>query len=259
MNKVACYIEANYLDRMYLRNDMTKGRIPPLVECVDRVAKLLVPYYSQGREITDLVSVIIGESRKKRAMNVIKAFHAQIEDMTESECAKLQEELHSDAGQEVIAEYIDTAINTPSKIAHTAIALLMANDPEYTFSEVEKERFIYALEGLNDRKIIFFIKLTNIETVNNRPSFPLKSLNNSSIEKGFNEFDVGEMLAYCQEFFNRGLILRNPQDNVNPMEAMTIPGKEDWVVIFYQDNTMINFGRLLNKARFIVDEGPSEA
>ncbi|MEY2665801.1 MAG: hypothetical protein RLZZ480_906 [Candidatus Parcubacteria bacterium] len=133
----------------------------------------LIPEYAKdildGDEFSELTDIIpwvkTGAAafkyvKKKRIENFFKSLNILQEDFNEVEKIKLKEYLTSDAGFNLLGEYIDKVHQTSSSIVSCALAILLVSESEDLYTDDFKLAAINGLVGIDDVTVDAFLELT---------------------------------------------------------------------------------------------------
>lgn len=124
-----------------------------------------VPFVKAGVAIFSAV-------KRTRVERFFRTLHRINADDPEA-LARLQAELDSKAGQEVVESYIDAVLATNSRVVSAAFALLYADLEDTTYSVAFKRYAITALRALADEMVGVYIELLQREPRQrgDRPTF----------------------------------------------------------------------------------------
>jgi hypothetical protein len=175
-----------------------KEIIEDFVSEYDELAKLF-PYAKQVVAAYKFVR----EKRMKRFLNTLS--NAQ-EQLTSGERKYFGKLLESEDGQELLAEYADSVINTSSKTANIALALLYADVKTESFDESFKTLAALALRGISESAISLFIILImnkDLMRMDSDPPYPLWT---------FSEKFIAEVFDVNSEFRNAPFLYSSVSD-----------------------------------------------
>jgi len=102
--------------------------------------------------------------RSLRAKRFLQSMSRAADGMDDEEKAKLEKILKSKEGGELLAEFVKSILNTSSKSAITAMALLYADVEEGNYSTDFKLSAVNALEGISEQSIDAFLELSSVDT-----------------------------------------------------------------------------------------------
>lgn len=171
--------------------------------------------------------------------------------MTVDEKEKFTKYISSEIGQKIVSDYAIAVTLTPSKVVNAALALLYSQDPDFSFSQSELERFVAAVSGLTDRKINFLLKIQNLSPSAKESVFPLYVVTQDNFDELKTFIDLDELFIYVSDFQSRGILL----PDIDLQEGFGFADKFEgvqWSVSFCLSSTQVRYMALLRKAKELV-------
>jgi hypothetical protein len=141
-----------------------------LDKLIDQVPELAeyVPYlravYAAGKWI-----------RNERAKHFLRSLKAAAETLPPERKAEFERRLSSAAEAEILSDYADTVLETASKTATAALALLYADVGDIDYPKPFKVAAVLALHGITEEEVDAFLKLSSAQKFvgpKNQPSLP---------------------------------------------------------------------------------------
>ncbi|WP_318508037.1 hypothetical protein [Photobacterium leiognathi] len=191
--------------------------------------------------------------RQHKVSNFVTAVEHRMDFMTENEIDIFLKSFDTTYGKNIISDFVNAIINSPSHTVTTALALLFVKDRDFSFSEEETERLVSCIVGLTEKKVNTFIAITKLKPINTKTIFNKYEINNSNFSKLNIDIDLDELHAYIAEFKNKGLLLSEPEGgkNLGIIEVGSIPNYQQWSLCFGISNILLKLGRLLEKAQVL--------
>ena len=103
-------------------------------------------------------------SRKRKRDTFFNNVDVRYELLSIDDQKKLLSYINTEEGQNLVFDYVNAVINTPSKTVNMALALLYCNDPDFNFTDDDKRDIVFSLTGISDCIIDIFIELTQQPT-----------------------------------------------------------------------------------------------
>ncbi|HIF9086179.1 TPA: hypothetical protein ACX6PR_002094 [Photobacterium damselae] len=182
-----------------------------------------------------------------RVGTFLNTLNSEIEYLSTEDRKNFNEYLERPETKKVLADYASAITSTSSDIVLRALALTFINDRQFDFSESEKIRFISCINGLDDLKVNLYIRLASLKKLESKAVYPIYVIGNKNFDSLNLAVDVDEFFAYCEDFFNRGLLLRKPLSTGG--FNFHIPEDGDWSISFGISDTLKKFASTLRKAK----------
>ncbi|MBF4425815.1 MULTISPECIES: hypothetical protein [Vibrio] len=220
--------------------------------------KIIAACSSEVSLVIDLFSILKNarfEYQQFRVESFLTSVQLNTERMTEKERVEFKNKCLSKEGQKLAADFALAVTETPSEIILGAYSLLFLSDPQFLFTNVQIERFVLCTKGLSDRKIKLFMKLCALRPISYELVYPIYSVGSHNYNEANFEFEVDEIYAYVQEFFNRGLLLQDPQADFGvSYMGDDVPSKDSWLINFGVSDTLKRYSALLNKVEYLLNK-----
>ncbi|MDD9197477.1 hypothetical protein PVK62_16755 [Aliivibrio sp. S3MY1] len=219
--------------------------------------KIMAACSSEISVVIDVFSMIKKakfDFQQFRVKSFLTGVQLNTERMTEKERVEFKNKCLSEAGQKLAADFALAVTETPSEIILGAYALLFSSDPDFSFTDAQIERFVLCTKGLSDRKIKLFMKLCALKPIDCELVYPLYTIGSHNYTEVNLDFEVDEINAYAQEFFNRGLLLQDPQVDFGVSYMADVPSKDSWLIRFGISDTLKRYSSLLNKVEYLLNE-----
>ncbi|QDF65331.1 hypothetical protein FJQ87_00340 [Shewanella sp. SNU WT4] len=186
---------------------------------------------------------------KYRVTQFLSTLEDEIENLSIERQKEINEFLNNKKSQKVLADYAAAITSTSSDIAIRALALLLIDDRQFSFTENEKARFISCIRGMDDLKVNLFIKLSELKCIDLETVFPIYLINNINHPELELGVDIDELFAYAEDFINRGLLLRDPRSETG--SSFYSPAAGDWSICFGISATLKKYASFLRKAKYL--------
>ncbi|WP_415887504.1 hypothetical protein ACMXYO_05380 [Neptuniibacter sp. QD37_6] len=207
--------------------------------------------------ILDKVAEAYRARQKARAEEFFKFVDLRYENMSVSEQAEFNGYVESEAGQDVLVDYVDGILRTSCKRARMAIALLYCQDYEFNFNHVEIRSFISSMQSINDDLLNFFMMASALSTKEGgvgvsesteRYPYPRAKIDSGN-RKTFHDkgWDTEAIFINTNELITLRLLLPDPA--INPV--MGGDGSY-WYVGFGVTNTSQKIASLIRKAESLI-------
>jgi hypothetical protein len=195
-------------------------------------------------------SKIYEDRRQAKIKEFLNFIDLRYDTLKVEEQEKLNEHVNSDFGQEILSDYIDSIIKTSSKRARMAIALLFCKDSDFRVNEVETRSFVYAMRGMTDNLLNFFLEVANLETQTESIPYPRAGVHNSNFEsfkdKGWDEEAI---FININELIGLRLLLPDPKSY-----SVAAGNSEGWAIWFGITKTSSKMVGLILKATVLIKE-----
>lgn len=213
--------------------------------------KLIDPNIALGSEISMAISEAFQKSQFYRARIFFQTVETRYEVMTPSEKGKFKEHISSKCGQKIVSDFAIAVSSTPSTIVNASLALLYSQDPDFSFSQSELERFVAAVSGLTDRKVDFLLQIKSITPSPKESLYPVYVVNQDNFDVLKSVIDVDELFIYVSDFQSRGLVLMDVDQQKSFGFARLFEGVK-WSANFCLSDTQVRYIALLRKAKELV-------
>ncbi len=202
---------------------------------------------STGKSIYDLLSYSYQSRQRKRVDTFMKCVELRYNYMSPTDQTVLNDYIASDVGQDILAEFADSIIQTSSKTVQMALALLYCKDTEHEFSCSERKIFVSAMIGMTDDLLNFFLEVTTLELQAAAP-YRRAGIHSDNIEKFAQQGWSEEVVyVYINDLIRIHLLLPNPVTSF----GWHNPGK--WGLWFGITTRTLKMARLLEKAKVLVE------
>ncbi|WP_428637306.1 hypothetical protein [Shewanella sp.] len=190
------------------------------------------------------------QTRQQSRVEVfLKSIDLCYETMTTESQAKLKKYIESETGQDILAKYADTVLQTSSRRAHMALALLYCGDPDFLLEGMDLNIFVGAMVGISDDQIDFFQMAVKVKCQEESLPFPRAAIHNqncdSFVDKGW---DAESIFVYVHDLIRRRLLLPD-SDNY---QSQCSSG-EGWAVWFGITNKSRKMSNLIEKASALLE------
>lgn len=187
--------------------------------------------------------------RKKRISTFIRSLDISSKEFSDKEQEKFAKYIADDYGQELLAEYSDTVLNTTSNIANSALGILYSDFGNAIYPEDIKQLVCYGLKGSTDHLLTVFILLCNIEPKDTKGPYPVCLLTKEEYE-GYTALTATlsvpeDSFACVNDLIRRGLLL--PDHSTNRY------GGKAWYCNFGITQKTLAIRDLLVKAKKLID------
>jgi hypothetical protein len=225
--------------------DDAKEMTTDIVSEFDELGKLF-PYAKQIIAVYNFVRI-------KRMKWFLKALSSTQDKLTSKEKNRFEKLLESDEGQELLAEYADSVINTSSKTANIALAILFGDIKTESFEKTFKILAAPVLRGITENVVDLFLALIEnkeLLEISDIPPYPIWACREDFVSQVFDvdsEFrDASVLYSVFGELIRRGLLA---PDHV--LGWIADPGIS---IHFGITKTSMSFYHLLNRARNIAKQ-----
>ena len=204
----------------------------------------LIPYIKQG-------VALLTKVRLWRLRVFFRSLDGEYDVMSAKEKKRFRRAIDSEAGQGILADFVDTVTRTSSRLACAALALLYANTDNDRYSETFKLRACRALDGASDEMVDFLLSLRSVRDLQReKPEDRIHRhyLNDKTVTQvgsiaRLNLTD-GTVVGYLSDLIRRGILLPDP---ITAILGMT--DKEKWQIVFSTTDETWGFVELLERAR----------
>lgn len=155
---------------------------------------------------------ILQTRKTKRFELFLFQLQTEMDRMTEEQRSKLNEYIETEEAQDRLIEFADSVLSTSDKRVHIALALLYANDRDYSLSDKEMHTFCMAVRNIHPELITFYLKLE--KAVSNRlfdtlaERYTLKHTDLDTLFEG--EYGSDEVTEMVSELIGLKLLLADP-------------------------------------------------
>ena len=167
-----------------------------------------------GKNTYSAFSTIYNNRQEKRIREFLNFVDIRYDKMTAELQCELNEYVNSELGQDILLDYVDSVLKTPSRRARMVTALLFCADADFSFSENEIRIFIFAMNGMTDELLDFFIKISSVETTETNYAYPRGAINSTNITEVFShDMGVETIFMNIPELIRLNILLPDPQSN----------------------------------------------
>ena len=204
----------------------------------------LIPYIKQG-------VALLTKVRLWRIRVFFRSLDGEREVMSEKEKQRFKKIIESEAGQELLADFVDTVTRTSSRLACAALALLYASNDTDRNSATFKLRACRALDGASDEMVNFLLALRSVRDL--QPEKPEDRIHrhylNDTIVAQVEpiarlNLSDGAVVGYLSDLIRRGILLPDPKTAI-----LGMTDKDEWQIVFSAADDTWCFVELLERAR----------
>ncbi|MBQ0796254.1 hypothetical protein [Zhongshania sp.] len=202
-----------------------------------------------GAKAFDLAHSAYNSHRDQCLFEFFRVIDTRLDTIDETGLDNFYSYLESPAGKQRIGRYIDCALNTYSRRARTAIALLLADSPSYSFSETEKATFIKAMTGMEDSMLDFFLAVCKLPQDESKYAYPQAKISASEKKAlGLDGWEDEEIFININELIRLRLLAPNPS-TVGVIQS----GGKSWTLWFGVTNISLKMVKLLRESEYMID------
>jgi hypothetical protein len=188
--------------------------------------------------------------KTKRFERFLSTIQTEMERISEEQRHKLNEYVATEEAQDRLIEFVDSVLLSSDKRVHIALALLYANDRDYSLSDKEKHSFCMAVRNIHPDLITFYLRLENVPSSRQFDSLPerytLRDVElNSVLSDNYSSGEVTEMVS---ELVSLKLLLNDPKS------YSTFDEDDSWASSWGMNESKWNMLRLLRKANSLLVE-----
>ena len=188
--------------------------------------------------------------QQQRVDDFLKGIDLCYETMSLDSQRKLNENIESEIGKDILADFADAILQTSSCRVRMALAILYCEDHEFQMSDIELKIFIGAMTGITDDLIEFFLMATELECQTDHYPYPRSAINSKNftpfVKKGWDEETI---FVYVHDLIRRRLLL--PDSSNYQSQASSGEGWAVWFGITDKTRSMAN---LLVKAESLLSQ-----
>ncbi|EIJ2230975.1 hypothetical protein LIA63_004565 [Vibrio parahaemolyticus] len=214
--------------------------------------KLIDPNVAVASEILVAIGEAFQQGQFYRTRTFFQTVETRYEVMTPAEKEKFKEHISSKCGQKIISDFAIAVSSTPSVIVNASLALLYSQDPDFSFSPSELERFVAAVSGLTDRKVDFLLQVQLLSPSPKESLYPVYVVNQDNFDALRSVIDVDELFIYVSDFQSRGLVLMDVDQQKSFGFGRKFEGVK-WSTNFCLSDTQVRYIALLRKAKELVE------
>ncbi len=195
--------------------------------------------------------VQIWQVRKiKRFERFLSQLQTEMDRMTEEQRSKLNDYIETEEAQDRLIEFADSVLSSSDKRVHVALALLYANDRDYSLSDKEVHTFCMAVRNIHPELITFYLKL---ETASSSRIFDTLSerytLKHTDLDSLFeDEYSSDEVTEMVTELISLKLLLNDPK------YYPTFDEDSSWTVSWGMNDSKWGIQRLLRKSQYVYEQ-----
>lgn len=215
------------------------------------LAAELLPYGTKLKAGSKFINAAFKKGTVSRADRFLSSVELRYDYMSEKERTTFKKYIESKEGQQITTDFANAVHHTPSIIVNAALALLYCNDPEYSFTPDEVQRFVAAVEGLTDKKVDFLIELLKLKPIDQPSIFPNYAINQINYSSFHATVSLDEVFIYISDFQARGLLLNDTNIRTGMTFDSGITSVDNWYVKFGISDTCRKFISLLNCSALI--------
>jgi len=202
---------------------------------------------SVGKGVYDFLSHSYQSRQRKRVETFLKCVDLRYSSMSLEDRKTLDEYIHSDIGQDILAEFADSITQTSSETVQMALALLYCNDTEHDFSDAETKTFVAAMIGMTDDLIDFFLEVSTLDqqaaTPYNRAGIHSNNVERFS-QRGWNEETI---YVYTNDLIRSHFLLPDP------VTSFGYHDPDKWGLWFGITDRTLKVARLISKAKMLIE------
>ncbi|MDF1694028.1 MAG: hypothetical protein P1U47_16785 [Zhongshania sp.] len=202
-----------------------------------------------GAKAFDLAHSAYNSHRDQCLFEFFRVIDTRLDTMDKTGLDNFYTYLESPTGKQRIGRYIDCALNTYSRRARTAIALLLADSPSHRFKEAEKATFIKAMTGMEDSVLDFFLAVCKLPRDDTKYAYPQAMICASEKEAlGFDKWEDEEIFINISELIRLRVLAPNPS-TVGVIQS----GGKSWALWFGVTNISLKMVKLLEESEHMND------
>jgi hypothetical protein len=155
---------------------------------------------------------ILQTRKTKRFERFLFQLQTEMDRMTEEQRSKLNAYIETEEAQDRLIEFADSVLSSSDKRVHIALALLYANDRDYSLMDKEMHTFCMAVRNIPPDLVTFYLKLE--KAVSNRlfdilpERYTLKHTDLDTLFEG--EYGSDEVTEMVSELIGLKLLLADP-------------------------------------------------
>jgi len=150
--------------------------------------------------------------KTKRFEYFLSQLQTEMERMKEEQRSKLNEYIETEEAQDRLIEFVDSVLSTSDKRVHIALALLYANDRDYSLTDKEMHTFCMAVRNIHADLITFYLKLEKAASSRVFDTMPERyTLKHTDLDTLFEgEYGSDEVTEMVSELIGLKLLLADP-------------------------------------------------